>query len=123
MLKALLRTSSFESKNISWQLYQDSDNFDDNPLAWSGNFQKAAKNSALATKGLSFVGLDKFYSDAKAGTLPQVSIIVGPTDLSEHPPYGPLDGAWLQNQVIQAVTLGANWEETALIISYDEVSK
>ena len=102
-------------------MYQDTDNFDDNPLAWSGVFQKANASSPLAQKGLSFVGLDRFYADAKAGKLPQVSYIIGPTQLSEHPPYGPLDGAWLQQQIINAVTTGAAYDKTALLISYDEV--
>ena len=66
-----------------------------------------------------YIGLDKFYSDAAAGTLPQVSYIIGPTELSEHPPYQPRDGAWLQQQVVNAVTKGKAYNETVLIISYD----
>ncbi|CDS02082.1 hypothetical protein, partial [Sporisorium scitamineum] len=109
-----------QQAGISWQVYQDTDNFDDNPLAWFNQFQQAPNNSALARKGMSFVDLDKFYADAQHGTLPQVSFIIGPTELSEHPPYGPLDGAWLQNKVVDAVTKGAKYDSTALIISYDE---
>ncbi|SJX66674.1 related to Phospholipase C [Sporisorium reilianum f. sp. reilianum] len=109
-----------EQVGISWQVYQDTDNFDDNPLAWFSQFQQAPNNSALARKGMSFVGLDRFYADAKQGTLPQVSVIIGPTELSEHPPYGPLDGAWLQKSVVDAVTTGAKYASTALIVSYDE---
>lgn len=105
---------------ISWQVYQDTDNFDDNPLAWFNQFQQAPNNSALAQKGMAFVGLEDFYNDAQQGKLPQVSFIIGPTDLSEHPPYGPLDGAWLQKNVIDAVTKGAKYDSTALIVSYDE---
>jgi len=92
-------------------------------LAHFEKYQDAKNGSALADKGMAFVGLQKFYDDAKNGNLPEVSYIVGPADLSEHPPYGPLDGAWLQQQVVNAVTDGKNWEETALLISYDEVSK
>lgn len=109
-----------EQIGISWQVYQDTDNFDDNPLAWFDQFQQAPNSSALAQNGMAFVGLDRFYSDAEQGTLPQISIIIGPTDLSEHPPYGPLDGAWLQKKVIDAVTKGPKYESTALIVSYDE---
>lgn len=63
---------------MSWQLYQDTNNFDDNPLAWFKQFQNAANGSDLNTRGMSFVGLEKFYEDAAKGTLPEVSIIVGP---------------------------------------------
>lgn len=68
---------------------------------------------------MAYVGLDKFYADAAAGTLPRVSYIIGPAELSEHPPYQPRDGAWLQRKVVEAVVNGKNYKNTALIISYD----
>jgi len=64
--------------------------------------------------------LDNFYARAKNGTLPAISYIIGPTELSEHPPHAPRDGAWLQKQVVDAVTQGAAYSKTALLISYDE---
>lgn len=90
---------------------------------------------------MSYVGLEKFYEDAAAGTLPEVSIIVGvslsiaidlmtttctdhhflqPAELSEHPPYQPKDGAWLQQKIVDVVTSSPLYKSTALIISYDE---
>jgi hypothetical protein len=65
------------------------------------------------------LGLDQFYSDAAAGTLPQVSYIIGPMELSEHPPYMPKDGAWLQRQVAEAVINSPKYNSTVLMISYD----
>lgn len=109
-----------QGAGISFFSYQNQDNFGDNPFAYFEQYQTAPKNSSLVTNANSFAGLQKFYDDAKAGTLPEVSYIVGPTDLSEHPPYGPLDGAWLQQQVVNAVLNGKNYDSTALIISYDE---
>jgi phospholipase C len=77
----------------------------------------------LATRGVSFLkSLDTFYADAMAGTLPQISYIIGPAELSEHPPYQPKDGAWLQQQVVNAVTMGKSYKDTVLIISYDGLS-
>ncbi|KAH8814853.1 phosphoesterase family-domain-containing protein [Xylogone sp. PMI_703] len=110
----------YEKNNVSWSVYQDSDNFDDNPLAWFGQFQTAAPGSPLYEKG--FVGqtLDDFYAQAAAGTLPAISYIIGPSELSEHPPYAPRDGAWLQKKIVDAVTQGKGYSKTALIISYDE---
>jgi len=69
---------------------------------------------------MSYKGLEQFYLDAAAGTLPRVSFIVGPAELSEHPPYQPCDGAWLQQRVVDAVTSSPKYNSTALIISYDE---
>ncbi|WEW57590.1 phospholipase C [Emydomyces testavorans] len=94
----------YEDAGVSWQVYQDTDNFDDNPLAWFQQYQNARPGSPLADKGMSFPGLQKFYQDAADGKLPQISFIVGPKELSEHPPFSPKDGAWLQEQVVQAVT-------------------
>ncbi|KAI5292508.1 hypothetical protein KEM55_007743, partial [Ascosphaera atra] len=105
---------------VSWQIYQDKDNFGDNPLAWFEQFQNAPNGSALAQKGMSYVGLNKFYDDAAKGTLPEVSFIVGPMELSEHPPYAPKDGGWLQQQVVNALVNGKAYNSSALFISYDE---
>ncbi|KAJ5991937.1 phosphoesterase family-domain-containing protein [Penicillium sp. IBT 35674x] len=110
----------YEEAGVSWQLYQDTDNFDDNPLAWFHQFQHAHPDSALAQKGMSFVGLEAFYLAAATGTLPAVSFIVGPQELSEHPPWMPKDGAWLQKQVVDAVTSSPKYSKTLLMISFDE---
>ncbi|KAJ5578571.1 phosphoesterase family-domain-containing protein [Penicillium hispanicum] len=110
----------YEEAGVSWQLYQDTNNFDDNPLAWFQQYQNAHKNFALAQKGLSFVGLEAFYEAAANGTLPEVSFIVGPTELSEHPPWQPKDGAWLQKKVVDAVTSSPKYSSTLLMISFDE---
>jgi phospholipase C len=69
---------------------------------------------------MAFLGLQAFYDAAAEGTLPAISYIVGPMELSEHPPYSPHDGAWLQKNVVDAVTSSPKYNRTALIISYDE---
>ncbi|KAG1344644.1 hypothetical protein G6F62_004414 [Rhizopus arrhizus] len=105
--------------NITWQVYQDKDNFDDNALAWFKYWQDLP-DGPERSKGLGFLGLNAFYEAAAKGTLPQFSIIVGPMELSEHPINTPLAGSWLQQQVVNAVMNGKNWNETALFINYDE---
>lgn len=110
----------YEDAGVSWSVYQDADNFDDNPLAWFGQFQDALAGSDLSTKGIVGGSLDDFYAQAANGNLPAISYIIGPSELSEHQPYAPRDGAWLQKQIVDAVTQGAGYNKTALIISYDE---
>lgn len=73
----------------------------------------------MASRGLSYLGLDAFYEAASNGTLPVISFFVGPTELSEHPPYMPSEGAWLQKQIVDAVLNGPDYDTTALFISYD----
>jgi phospholipase C len=69
---------------------------------------------------LAGLSLDDFYAQAANGSLPAISYIIGPTELSEHPPYAPRDGAWLQKKVVDAVTQGAAYKSSVLMISYDE---
>lgn len=111
----------YQAANVSWQVYQDADNFEDNMLSYFQQFQAVWNDtsSPLTKYGNSYPGLAKFYADAAAGTLPQVSYIVGPAELSEHSPYLPSDGAWLQKQVVDAVTSSPLYNETVLMISYD----
>ena len=111
----------FEEAGISWQVYQDKDNFGDDPLVFWSQYQTSAKKKgSLAKHGTSHPGLEKFYEDARNGNLPEVSYIVGPTELSEHPPYMPIDGAWLQGEIANAVMTGKDWDSTVLIYSFDE---
>lgn len=69
---------------------------------------------------MSFIGLDAFYDAAAKGTLPQVSYIIGPAELSEHPPFLHQDGAFLQQQIANAVIKSPKYSSTVLMISYDE---
>ena len=109
----------YQNAGVSWQVYQDKNNFDDNPLAWFEQYQNAAESSPLAQKGLDFLGLDAFYEAAANGSLPEVSFIVGPKELSEHPPYMPKDGAWLQQKVVDALVNSPSYKSSLLMISYD----
>ena len=86
---------------MSWQVYQDTDNFEDNMLAYFKQYQDVSNDPSnpLTKNGNSYIGLDRFYEDAAAGTLPRVSYIIGPAELSEHYPYLPKDGGWLIGKV------------------------
>ncbi|ORE06021.1 phosphoesterase-domain-containing protein [Rhizopus microsporus var. microsporus] len=105
---------------ITWQVYQGLDNFDCNPMAWFKQWQLLPLGSAEKKKALGKLGLDAFYEAAEKGTLPQFSLIIGPRELSEHPDNTPAAGAWIQQQVVNAVMNGKNWNNTALFINYDE---
>ncbi|KAL2368122.1 hypothetical protein RJZ57_007499 [Blastomyces gilchristii] len=110
----------YETAGVSWQVYQGVDNFDDNPLAWFEQFQNASSDSALSEKGMAYLGLEAFYADAASGMLPQVSFIIAPRELSEHAPYSPSDGGWLQHKIVDAVVKGPKYGKSLLMISYDE---
>jgi phospholipase C len=75
-----------EASNISWRVYQEADNFDDNGFAWFKSFQKSKPGEPLYEKGIKIVPdiVATLNEDMAAGTLAQVTWIVGPTNLSEH---------------------------------------
>ncbi len=111
-----------EDAGVSWQVYQDENNFGDDALSSFVQFMNAPADSNLTIKGNSFPGLQKFYDDAMGGDLPQVTWIVGPAELSEHNPYMPKDGAWLLENIFNAVTQGESANDTVLFIMYDGMS-
>ncbi|KAH8816010.1 non-hemolytic phospholipase C precursor [Xylogone sp. PMI_703] len=113
----------YEDAGVSWQVYQDTDNYVDDPLVFFKLFQNLKADTSLYNHGVAFnanSSLDAFYADAAAGTLPLVSYIVGPGELSEHQPNRPIDGGWLQKKIVEAIVNGKGYNNTVLMISYDE---
>jgi len=112
-----------QSAGVSWKVYQETDNFDDNALAWFANFKNAASGSALYDQGMATVSniVTAFQSDVTNNTLPQVSWIVAPSTLSEHPSYQPPDGENLSAQLIAALASNPSvYANTVFILNYDE---
>ncbi|MFJ8471042.1 phosphocholine-specific phospholipase C [Kitasatospora sp. NPDC094011] len=112
-----------EAAGISWKVYQQSDNFDDNALAWFANFKNAKPGSPLHDKGMATVPdlVAAFRKDVDAGTLPQVSWIVAPASLSEHANYRPAYGEDLSARLLQVLAANRSvWSQTAFILNYDE---
>lgn len=110
-----------QEANITFRAYQDFDNFDEDLLfAWSQYQKSAQEKTDLAKHGMSFPGLHKFFEDAENGNLPEISYIFVPAHLSEHPPYMPQDGAWLHRKVLESLMKSKSWNNTALVVSYDE---
>ncbi|MFE4601812.1 phosphocholine-specific phospholipase C [Kitasatospora indigofera] len=112
-----------QAAGVSWKVYQQADNFDDNALAWFSAFKQSGASSPLRTKGLATVAdiVTAFGNDVARGTLPQVSWIVAPTALSEHSNYRPADGENLTARLLAKLAANpAVWASTAFILNYDE---
>ncbi|MEV6007044.1 phosphocholine-specific phospholipase C [Streptomyces sp. NPDC051976] len=112
-----------QSAGISWRVYQESDNFDDNALAWFASFKSAGPGNPLYDKGLATVAdiVQAFGADVAADRLPQVSWIVAPTALSEHANYRPAAGEDLTARLLAALAANpAVWAKTAFLLNYDE---
>ena len=110
-----------QAAGISWQVYQEEDNFDDNALAWFKQFGHAGSRSPLHQRGMRKLPAGSFEDDARHDRLPQVSWLVAPTAQSEHPDFFPAAGAEYIAQKLDAIASNpAVWAKTAFILCYDE---
>jgi phospholipase C len=113
---------ALQAAGISWRVYQEADNFDNNALAWFKQFTNLATNSPLYINGIQTRVLADFQNDVMQNRLPAVSWVIAPARQSEHPSGGsPNIGAHYVNQYLQA--LAANpvvWAKTVFILTYDE---
>jgi phospholipase C len=110
-----------ERAGLSWQVYQEQDNYDDNALAWFRQFATAPSSSPLWQRGMRKGPAGVFEADARAGRLPQVSWLVAPTAQSEHPDYFPAAGAEYTASKLDAIASNEDlWHTTLFIVTYDE---
>jgi phospholipase C len=110
-----------ERAGVSWQVYQEEDNYDDNALAWFKQFGSAPATSPLWQRGMRKRPAGWFEADARAGRLPQVSWLVAPAAQSEHPAYFPAAGAEYIASKLDAIASNEDlWRKTLFILTYDE---
>jgi phospholipase C len=64
--------------------------------------------------------IDKFFTAAKAGTLPQVAWIAPENKVSEHPPARISTGQAYVTSLVNAVMQGPDWDSTVIFISWDD---
>ena len=110
-----------EAAGITWRVYQEIDNFDNNALAWFAQFQNLAPDSPLFINGMMRRVPADFAQDVMNDKLPAVSWIIAPTRLSEHPPFAPNAGADYVNRYLAALTANPQvWQKSVFIVTYDE---
>ena len=108
-----------QARGISWKVYGSADgNFGDNVLPY---FTQYWSNPQLNANALtpSFPGT--FETDVATGSLPQVSWVLAPLIMSEHPPAPEIYGEVVAAQVLNTLVSNPSvWAKTALFITYDE---
>ena len=110
-----------QQAGISWRIYHEADDFDDNPLKFFSAFQNLPESDPLFDAAMRNRAADEFVNDARNGNLPQVSWIVAPTVKSEHPPFPPAVGEDVTSTILAALMSNAQlWAKTLFILSYDE---
>ncbi|MDR3507334.1 MAG: phospholipase C, phosphocholine-specific [Caulobacteraceae bacterium] len=125
-----------ERAGVSWRLYQEFDNYGDNGLAYFAKFRGLPPSDPLYQKGRAWVEgatpanaktsegehlVAAFAADVATDRLPQVSWIVAPYKLCEHPEASPGKGEFFTARLIEALAANpAVWAKTAFILNYDE---
>eukprot|EP01084_Bolivina_argentea_P043781 80629_1 len=114
-----------QKAGITWRVYQEADNFDDNGFAWFDNFKQAKPGSVLYDQGMYRAPnlLNEFANDVRNKSLPQVSWIVGPSHASEHATNHPQDGEALSASLLNILGAKENadiYNKTIFILNYDE---
>ena len=111
------------------------DLLDAHGITWGDYFQDAPQGGSFRLFSLSpggtsdphFLPLTVFLAQAKAGTLPQVSLVDPNFGLfgralenDEHPPTDIQRGQAYVSQVINALRNGPNWKDSILVLTYYE---
>jgi phospholipase C len=106
---------------ISWRIYQEDDNYDDNALEWCQQYATADHDSVLWQSGMIKKPAGWFEDDARNDRLPQVSWLVAPSAQTEHPNWMPAAGAQYIASKIDAIAANPKvWAKTVFILMYDE---
>lgn len=112
-----------EAKNISWKVYQQWNNFDDNGFAWFSNFQKSRPGDILYDKGMKRYPslIAEFEKDLRDGTLPSVSWLIAPSTRSEHATNQPSVGEEFTSRILDRLKSHPKvYAKSAFILNYDE---
>jgi phospholipase C len=110
-----------EKAGVTWRVYHDFDDYECNVLKFFTQYQQAPRTSNLRHNALANRPFYQLLADLRSGDIPQVTWIVPPSDVSEHPDYLPAAGENHTGQVLAALWSNPTlWAKTAVIINYDE---
>jgi phospholipase C len=125
-----------QAAGVSWKVYQEYDNYGDNALAYFRAFRNldrrdrlyqpargwapgSTPDNAKASRGEHLVSA--FAQDVASARLPQVSWIVAPYIMCEHPSASPGYGQSLTARLIEALADRPEvWAKTVFLLNYDE---
>jgi len=108
---------------VSWKVYNDPTGLAlFNPLPYFKAYSEAStRGAALASGALAPSYPADLIADVQAGTLPQVSWIMGPVTQCEHPATAPQWGENLVETVLNILSSNPEvWASTVFILNYDE---
>jgi phospholipase C len=106
---------------VSWRVYHEEDDFNDNVLKYFVQYQDAKPGDPLHDNAMVNLPRDQFRRDIESGNLPQVSWLIAATADSEHPGNSIGRGAQWCNEMLQALFDNPDvYRKTVFILTYDE---
>ncbi len=106
---------------ITWRVYHDVDDYNCYVCKYFPAFADAPATSDLHHNLMRNRGFDELLADLRTGNIPQVTWIVPPSTVTEHPAYLPAAGEHHTAQVLTALWSNpALWARTVVILNYDE---
>jgi len=110
-----------ERAGVTWRIYHDEDDFGCNVCKLLAQYRDLPRNSPLRENALRDRPFYELLYDLRTGNIPQVTWIVPPSYLSEHPDWLPAAGEDHTNLILSALWSNPSlWARTAFIIHYDE---
>ncbi|MBZ4014361.1 alkaline phosphatase family protein [Streptomyces purpurogeneiscleroticus] len=110
-----------QAAGVSWQVYQQDNDYGCNLLEQFRSFRDAGPGDALYERGVRPRPAGTFEDDARNDRLPTVSWIIPTAAESEHPDYLPAAGAAFVARTVEAIASNPKvWRKTAFILNYDE---
>ena len=110
-----------QRKGISWRVYHEADDYGCNVCKHFPVFADAPPASDLYDNLMRNRSFDELLADLRENNIPQVTWIVPPPTVTEHPDYLPAAGEHHTAQVLAALWSNqALWARTVVILNYDE---
>jgi phospholipase C len=110
-----------ERAGVSWRIYHDYDDYNCNVVKFFSRYVHSGRRSALRDQALRPRPHYELLHDLATGNLPQVTWIVPPSTVSEHPDYLPAAGEQHTREVLTALWSNPRvWAKSVVIINYDE---
>jgi len=125
-----------QAAGISWKVFQEYDNFGDNPLGYFAAYRGLAPGAPLHQQARTWAEgsnadnadhsrgqhlIAAFAKAVQADALPQVSWVVAPTGACEHPDASPAYGEAFTAGLIEALAARPDvFAKTVFILNYDE---
>jgi phospholipase C len=111
-----------ERAGVSWQIFYDMvDDYLENVLRFFPKYQDANSATRLfdrARRGRPFA---QFLQNLRTGNLPQVTFVLPPAKMSEHPSFYAADGENYVRTILEALWSNPKvWARSAFIMTYDE---